>query len=247
MKVERISSNQIRFIFMAQDLAERNINISDLLARSSNKTQVLFQEITAMLNDEYDFAAAGTPLMFEATMMRDTLSVLVTKMPTDEGAANEAGSGIGVMSDVIAQLSKNMKNKGSMVSGNYTNIDISGYEPHLQNAQERDDLRQAPASRVEYSAFVFKSIDDLAAAAARIDDDMYLGCNHVFKLNGEYHLLLRNFGPGTHRLRNVVKLLHEFGQRQVTSPLSYSIMQEYGEVVIADDALAKLKLCHGSK
>lgn len=245
MKIERISDNQIRFIFKAQDLAERNININDILTKSTNKTQGLFQEITALLNEEYKFASLGTPLMFEATMLRDTLSVLVTKMAPDNGFGGEVNSGFtSMVGDVMAQISKNMSNKDGMNQG--IDMNMSMYEPHLLNKPPNEsDFNQAPPPRIDYSAFVFQNIDDLAAAVAHVDNDIYTGRSHVFKMEGKYHLLVQCIGRGCYGIKKLEKLLHEFGQKQMTSPLSYSIMQEYGEVVIADDAINKLKLYHG--
>ena len=243
MKVERINNNQIRFIFMAQDLAERGININDILTRSPNKTQGLFQEITTLLSEEYEFSSAGVPLMFEATMMRDTLSVLVTKMAQGDGAGFGAGGEInqgfaGMVNDVMAQIS------GQQHFQPYADTNI--YPPNpVKPPPNQKNVRQVPPPKIDYVSFAFPNIDDMATAAARIDDT-YKGRSHVYKMDGKYHLLLQNIGRDDYSTKKIEKLLHEFGQKQPLSPLSYSIMQEHGEVVIAENAIGSLKKYYGS-
>lgn len=80
MKIERISSTQMRFVLMTQDLEERDIKIAEL-SYASDKTQQLFREIMNLVQDEQEFTEESTPLMFEAMRMGvDSLVVVVTKI-----------------------------------------------------------------------------------------------------------------------------------------------------------------------
>jgi len=236
MKVERLNNNQIRFVFMAQDLAERDININDILTRSSNKTQGLFQEITALLNEEYEFSTAGTPLMFEATMSHNTLSVLVTKMATEDGQFHGPGGEItsgfaGMVNDVMTQIAQNANGDAGI---------------NMHSIPPPENVGKIPPKQyeAEYLVFTFPNIDALAAACAHIDST-YEGRNHVYKMDGKYHLLLQSIDNDCCSTQKIEQLLHEFGQKQLPSPLAYSIMQERGEVIISEDAVSKLKMYLG--
>jgi len=80
VKIEKISETQIRFVLMTQDLEERDIRIAEL-SYASDKTQQLFREIMQLVQDEQEFSAESTPLMFEAMRMGvDSLVVVVTKI-----------------------------------------------------------------------------------------------------------------------------------------------------------------------
>jgi adapter protein MecA 1/2 len=80
MKIERISDTQMKFVLMTDDLAERDIKISEL-SYASDKTQQLFREIMTLVQGEDEFLEGETPLMFEAVRVGvDSLVVVVTKI-----------------------------------------------------------------------------------------------------------------------------------------------------------------------
>jgi negative regulator of genetic competence, sporulation and motility len=248
MRVERISNTQIRFIFMAQDLAERDININDFLTHTTNKTHVLFQEITSMLQDEYEFAAVGTPLIFEASMTHDSLSVLVTKIGENSKNSESGITGFqNIINDLMSKFGQNDlgDNNLELVSASlYPNsIYKSGKIPaHMRpngNVKPRVHKKK-PNPESGYTVFAFDNFDTLAAAAARVNEN-YKGRSHVYKLNGKFNLVLQNFGIADYSTKKFETQLSEFGQKQAASPLIYNKMLEHGEVIIAEDAICKLK------
>jgi len=247
VNVERLNDNQIRFVFHAQELAARDISMTDILTRSTPKTQGLFQEITTMLQNEYDFSVAGTPLVFEAAVSQDGLSVLVTKMTGQEGMAPGAVGGFagfpgvqGMINNVISQVSKGGYPPGGsnhphgMPMPHGSNI----HQPHLGN------VPPPPPPESGYAVYSFESLDLLAAATARIWS-AYCGRSHIYKMDEKYFLILQDKGNGVKSTKRFDMLLSELGQREVSSPLSYSHMVECGEAIIAEDAVSKMKAYYG--
>ena len=253
MKIEKINENQIRFEFMAQDLAERNINISDMITPSANKTQGLFREITGILHEEYGFATIGTPLVFEATMSHDTLSVLVTKMAVnDEYSEYSENVGTPNFHNIINDIMTQMKNNGYGQNGlEFVSANIhphggfpNGNIPRKGRPESSTKVhhhRKKPNSG--YTVFSFENFDMLAAAASHIPEN-YKGCSHVHKLEGKYHLTLQNVGNSGYSTKNFEAQISEFGQKQATSLITYNQMLEHGEVIIAEGAICKLKAYH---
>ena len=257
MKVEKINDNQVRFEFVAQDLAERNINISDIVTQSATTTQGLFREITSILHDEYDFAAIGTPLVFEATMYNDTLSVLVTRMPDNSGYCEyNENTGMPNFQNIIGDIMSQMKNNGynqdglEFVSANIHpiggfqngNAPRRGLPQGSTKARPNKKNQEKPESG--YSVFAFDNFDMLAAAASCIPE-AYYGRSHVYKLKGKHHLILQNVGNSNYSTKSFASQLCEYGQKQVTSQITYNQMLEHGEVIIAEEAICKLKTYHG--
>jgi len=86
VRIERVSETQIRFIFMNDDLKERDITINEL-HHGSDKTQKLFREIMERVQEECGFNA--TQMMLEAKWDGDGhVVVLVTKL-AEEGNEDE--------------------------------------------------------------------------------------------------------------------------------------------------------------
>jgi len=250
MKIERMNHNQMKVVFMANDLAERDINITDIITRSPEKTQGLFHEITAVLQNDYNFAAVGTPLMFEATMSHNILSIIVTKMavhkPPGEEDLDELNDPMDMGFTPPPLLDAGMHQHPSFNSG--VNSAHYPHTPHHANVppgnMKPPQIKPRNKPESGYTMFAFDTFDILASAGARIHES-YQGRSHVYKKDGKYYLLLQNLGTGNFSTGKFDSLLCEYGQRQATSPLSYNQMLERGEVIIAEYAISKLKLYCG--
>ena len=229
MNVERLNDNQIRFVIPAQELNARGISVSDILTRTNEKAQGLFQEITTMLQNQYGFSTVGTPLVFEATVSQDALSVLVTRTTGQEGMGVPGGfAGFQGVGGTAAQMPKWTHGVANPPNG-------TGF-----NAGQ-----QAPSPvQSGYAVYSFEDLDMLAAATARIGS-AYCGSSHVYKMEGRYFLILQNEGKSIKSIRRFDAPICEFGKREVSSLLSYSRLQEYGEIMIANDAVAKMKIYYG--
>ena len=80
MKIERISDTQIRCTLDRQDLADRDLNLSEL-AYGSDKAKDLFRELMVQASYECGFEADDIPLMIEAIPLTGgNLVLLVTKV-----------------------------------------------------------------------------------------------------------------------------------------------------------------------
>ncbi|MCL2286269.1 MAG: adaptor protein MecA [Firmicutes bacterium] len=250
MRVERINDNQIKFEFMAQDLAERDINISDIVNPSANKTHGLFREITGLLQTEYGFATIGTPLVFEATMSHDTLCVIVTRMVNDHGyGANDGMSNLqNILSNYMSQL-ETYGEHSDEVQSFLDSVPLLDDLPLPRGGRRRPACNAKPRVHKKkpesgYAVFAFDNFDMLAAAASRIPES-YKGRSHVYKLRDKYQLILQNVGIGEHSAKKFTAQLSEFGQKQKSSVITYNQIMEHGEVIIAEDAINKLKIYHG--
>lgn len=240
MKVEQISDTQIRFVFLAQDLEERNINVNDILTRSVDKTQGLFAEITECLQRDFAFFTADSSLMFEATMSQNTLSVLVTKMPgCPHNIAGLPPNSIGGYQQLASEIMTELQKKGYNVNGKRSPHQQS--PKHEQPAPESSTATQPKRISIGVSVFSFANFDILAEAANRVPDS-YSGSSKVYKMDGKLHLILQNKGNGSFSTRKFARVLCEFGERQPSSLLLQNRMMEHGDVLIADDAINKLKI-----
>ena len=65
MKIEKISDNQIRCTLTKEDLASRQIRLTELVY-GNEKTRALFQDMMQQAYYECGFEVTGSPLMIEA-------------------------------------------------------------------------------------------------------------------------------------------------------------------------------------
>lgn len=84
MKIEKVSENQIRCTLTKEDLASRQIKISEL-AYGTEKAKNLFRDMMQQANFEFGFEAEDIPLMIEAIPMNgDCIVLIITKVEDPE-------------------------------------------------------------------------------------------------------------------------------------------------------------------
>ena len=73
MKIEKINDNQIRCTLTRDDLAQRQLKLSEL-AYGSEKAKSLFREMMQQAASEFGFESDNLPLMIEAIPTAGVLS-----------------------------------------------------------------------------------------------------------------------------------------------------------------------------
>ena len=80
MKIEKVNENQIRCTLTREDLASRELKISEL-AYGTEKAKSLFRDMMQQANFEFGFEAEDIPLMIEAIPLNaDCIVLIITKV-----------------------------------------------------------------------------------------------------------------------------------------------------------------------
>ena len=84
MKIEKVNENQIRCTLTREDLASRELKISEL-AYGTEKAKTLFRDMMRQANFEFGFEAEDIPLMIEAIPLgAECIVLIVTKVEDPE-------------------------------------------------------------------------------------------------------------------------------------------------------------------
>ena len=84
MKIEKISNSQIRCILTGEDLASRQLRLSEL-AYGTEKARALFRDMMEQAAIQCGFDAENYPLMIEAIPLgADSIVLIVTKVDNPE-------------------------------------------------------------------------------------------------------------------------------------------------------------------
>ena len=76
MKIEKVNDNQIRCTLTKEDLADRQLKLSEL-AYGTEKAKVLFRDMMQQAAYEFGFEAEDIPLMIEAIPVSANTSAIV--------------------------------------------------------------------------------------------------------------------------------------------------------------------------
>ena len=83
MKIEKISDKQIRCTLTRADLADRQLQLSEL-AYGTEKAKSLFRDMMQQAAFEFGFEAEDIPLMIEAIPSADSIVLIITKVEDPE-------------------------------------------------------------------------------------------------------------------------------------------------------------------
>lgn len=253
MKIEKVNDHQIRCTLTREDLADREIKISEL-AYGTAKAKSLFRDMMQQAACEFGFEAEDIPLMIEAIPLNSECIVLIiTKVEDPEEldtrfskfapslhedmADADVDDNIGEdyfddTDDVLNMLRKmsdaNSENSGNAIAKKGVNASIS-----------TEGADKAKGNRI----FSFSSMYEVTRFA-KLAASFYEGKTDLFKDNEKHdYLLVFHATPDAYTAFNkVCNMASEYGSIQRASYYTKAHLEEYCEVLIKDEALSKLSL-----
>ncbi len=259
MKIEKISENQLRFTLTREDLAKRQIKLSEL-AYGSEKARSLFREMMMQAAQDYGFEVNNIPLMVEAIpLSSDTIILIVTKVedpeeldsryarfssednPPEEGSQVSL-SGADDILDLIAKLSA--ARKAAQASSG------KGEKGRHAGTQEPSEGRKASGSEAEaaedevfrLSRFYLFHDMETVIRAARVLGAKYAGCSDLFRNqdDGNYYLIIRKEQTEAGLFNRYCNILSEYAMQVDYAPGMESFFEEHMQVILRNDALQTL-------
>lgn len=215
MKIERISENQLKLTLTKDDLIERDIKLEDLIT-PSEKTQKLFRDIMEQALDKEDFVSENTPLMVEAVPMgTDGIMIIVTKVNNKDKKGNTTA-------DLLHQAQDMRRWKKKPLDT-------------LEHTEENSDI-------LIYS---FSQLDDVISVSLRLDS-RFKGESAVYKNDSKYFLVLQgDTYTAEESSEELERILKEYGQKHISTPLAKYYLLEHGETIISDKAVKALAKTFG--
>lgn len=255
MKIEKINDKQIRCTLTKEDLANREIKISEL-AYGSDKAKALFQDMMQIAADDLGFEADNIPLVIEAIpVSMDTLILIITKVEDPEEldtrfahfSPEEAGRDSEGMSfsdlkdriegadDILGLIRKISEAKKQAAAKAKEQTKAPESSAPAEAAPEDDELPNLTR------AYLFFSLDD-AICAAGILGTSYDGPNTLYKNpeNGNYYLLLKKASSSAELFNKVCNVLSEYALSCKFTPGLEAYFDEHMEIIVKDHALQDL-------
>ncbi len=244
LKIERISENQIRCTLNRSDLAERQIELSEL-AYGSEKARRLFHEMIQTAAAEVGFDVENMPLMVEAIPLNlDSIMLIVTRVEDpdeldtrfsrfspysdddwgEQEDPSEPAEGLLEGAGILNELRQ-------LKTGASAGTDASSRTPVSSS-----DSTDAHTFRL----FIFRNLDETIAAAAALKG-MILVHSTLYKdpANGQYCLCIRP-AHDEDAFRRTSNILSEYGMLKRSRAGALAYYEEHCETVVASRALDKL-------
>lgn len=234
MKIEKINDNQIRCTLSKEDLADRNIKLSEL-AYGTGKTRELFQDMIWQANDDFGFEVNDIPLMVEAIPVSpETIVLVITKVENPSETEEHLSK----------FFSKEMKD-GILSRLEDSDMDLTDFEEFDDDMEDIDasanDKKDDNDDSLLYSIYIFDSLSQVIDVS-RLIAPTFKGDSSVYKspFNDKYYLSLCVEASQGKKLNRIYSILTEHGVRENPTYAKELFYMEHFDEILANKAIETL-------
>ena len=234
MKIEKLNENQIRCTLTKEDLASRQLKISEL-AYGTEKAKNLFRDMMRQANYEFGFEAEDIPLMIEAVPLNaECLVLIITKVEDPE----ELDTRFSRFAPSVHEDTDMVEDEVSMDASDEV-LDL------FRKIENHDEASQIPETAVNNKLpvrlFRFSSMRPLLSLSTGLPHS-FSGTSILYRdpKSKQYLLLLT---PTMEDLQDFNKLCNrfsEYGTILRVLPTTEAYLAEHCETIIKKDALQTL-------
>lgn len=268
MKIEKVNDNQIRCTLTKDDLADRELKISEL-AYGTEKAKSLFRDMMQQAAYEFGFEAEDIPLMIEAIpLSADCIILVITKVEDPEEldtrfskfapSLNDEDSYEGEAevspltgADDVLDLFKRIHEE--KLKAESKKADFVPLSESLSKDKDKEALvKEAAEDNKKSNVTVADTVDltklytftdlDTVTRLSYVLNGYYNGKNSLYKsVSGtKYYLTLSKSTHSPEEFNKVCNILSEYGTQIKYTPASESFLAEHEELFIKERALQML-------
>lgn len=262
MKIEKVNDHQIRCTLTRDDLAKRDLKISEL-AYGTEKAKELFQDMMQQANLEFGFDAEDTPLMIEAIPINSECIVLIITKVEDPDELDTRFSNFAPSvhedddddeydedeydddeyeeddeeEDVMNLFQRLQHSNMADISPSFESRPDAKKVKEKPQGPKKKDLPTRKGSKI----FSFDSLHEVTKFAA-IVSRKFNGVNTLYKneSKGKYYLILHQGDLDTALFGNICSLLTEYGKTEIGSTADERYLEEHFAVVLKNTAVQTL-------
>lgn len=257
MKIEKINDNQIRCTLTKQDLAERQIKLSEL-AYGTEKVKRLFRDMMQQAAYEFGFEAEDMPLMIEAIPLSpDTIILVVTKVECPEELDTRFSKFSEPDEDYLDEdeLLAGIEELYEQGADDVLSIFKKVQEEHEKMLEKQKDnsfvpLKELPEKKQKETVsveidltklYVFSDLEEIISAA-RVLKGFYKGKNDLYKQETmkKYYLLVSKSSQSPELFNKVCNILSEYAFQQTYTVGMDAFIKEHYRVLLSGNALEVL-------
>lgn len=261
MKIEKINDHTIRCTLTREDLADRQLKLSEL-AYGTEKAKDLFRDMMQQASFQFGFEADDIPLMIEAIPLNSECIVLmITKVEdpeeldtrfskfapsVQEDAALSADTiealaeGADDVLDLFRRIQNRQNTKEPAVS-EPAKKHKSGEAVDASSIREAIHKKLREADGVELTRiYRFETLRDVMRMS-RVLSGFYCGTNSLYRNTDDaYILVLSGNGHTPAEFNKACNILSEYGSALRTVPASEAYLEEHFEPILKGDAIKTL-------
>lgn len=235
MKIEKINDNQIRCTLSKEDLADRNIKLSEL-AYGTGKTRELFQDMMQQANEDFGFEVNDIPLMVEAIPVSpETIVLVITKV--DNPSQTEEHLSKFFSKEMKEGLLSHLED----IEMNLTDFEEFDDDTEVNDKKASADKKNEDDNSILYSTYIFDNLSQIITVA-KIILPIFEGDSSIYKspFNDKYYLSLCMESVDDNLINRIFSTLTEHGIRENPSYAKEIFYLEHFDEIIPNKAIETL-------
>ncbi len=248
MKIERVNDYQIRCTLTKEDLASRELKISEL-AYGTDKAKDLFRDMMQQANFQFGFDAEDIPLMIEAVPINSECIVLIITKVEDpeeldtrfanfspalqsEISSNDAED---EQEDDVMNLFQKLRGESDPVPPR------KGTEGVKRPVSPKTKPAESQKITEPFFLFSFNAMHDVMKFAS-INKTPVDVRNTLYKSdkNNRLYLIIHPDNASASTLNKLCSVLSEYGKSESSTSISEQYLEEHYNAIIKDNAIQKL-------
>lgn len=244
MKIEKVNENQIRCTLTREDLASREIKISEL-AYGTEKAKNLFRDMMQQASYEFGFEAEDIPLMIEAIPLNaDCIVLIITKVEDPEELDTRFSRfAPSIMEDEGDFEDGSADEKNEVLELFHKLKDAADSDKKIAQPEEDQNaikVEKAPAPVFKSRILVSDSLNQIMSAATVVNS-YFDGSSALYKDNEkDLYILYLLQGENSENFDRVCNTLSEYGNVQMVGKKNLSFFEEHCDKLIAENAVERL-------
>ena len=247
MKIEKVNDYQIRCTLTSDDLADRQIKLSELVY-GSDKTKKLFRDMMQQASIQFGFEAEDIPLMIEAIPLNSGCLVLViTKVEDPEELdtrfSNFAPSiheededdepEIEFSTSLLPDSAEDMMNL-------FRRMKTAGMQENVPNTTDAPDSDDSEDEQI-CVLYTFKTLTDLIrvshilASAVQFSSSLYKKPE-----DGQYVLIVHKNNMDPTEFNRICNTISEYGKGMRMNASTIAFLEEHYEALVKEHAIESL-------
>lgn len=233
MKIEKLSDNQIRCTLTRDDLADRQLKLSELVC-GSERAKSFFHEMIQQATSEFGFEVNDIPLMIEAIpTSTDSLVLLITKV--DE--PDELESKFSKFGNMMGDSGKKDQILDKLEGADALLELIDKVKDTVAKQVAEEETKEPEGIRL----FSFANMDSVIHACHLLSR-IYQGVSTLYKDTAEqvYILAITRTEHSANEFNKICNMLSEYGSSEHMSYATLAYLEEHCQLVVASDAVQRL-------
>ncbi|MFG6358025.1 MAG: adaptor protein MecA [Acetatifactor sp.] len=241
MKIERVDEKTVKCFLSNEELEEYDISYKDFVMRSE-KAREIVEVIMAQAVEEVDYKPPHFAFDLQIMLLPDQGMILTFTERTPEDLKNGANL-INYLREMRRILKEKLGMDGSAIAGLLAQavMTAAAGQAGSQEGEELAQKEQQEMQRPRFAIFCFPSMRSLCEYARMLPRNLRV-VSRLYRDGGTYYLYLERGGASYERYSRASVQALEFGELYAATGDKLAYLEEHGECLLAEKALARLRL-----